>query len=56
LARVRQSEKAEQEGQQWAAQADIVIPASKETIVHGTHTKAAVWKKHLEFSMKETEG
>ena len=33
----------------------IVIPASKETVGHGTHTKAAVWKKHLERLMKETE-
>jgi homoserine O-acetyltransferase len=34
----------------------IVMPASKETIGHGTHTKAAVWKEHLEKFMKETEG
>jgi homoserine O-acetyltransferase/O-succinyltransferase len=34
----------------------IVIPASKETVGHGTHTKAAVWKEHLEKFMKETEG
>jgi homoserine O-acetyltransferase/O-succinyltransferase len=34
----------------------IVIPASKETVGHGTHTKAAVWKKHFESFMKETEG
>jgi homoserine O-acetyltransferase/O-succinyltransferase len=34
----------------------IVIPASQETIGHGTHTKAAVWKKHLEKLTKETEG
>jgi homoserine O-acetyltransferase len=33
----------------------IVIPASPETIGHGTHTKAAVWKQHLEKLMKETE-
>jgi len=33
----------------------IVIPASKETVGHGTHTKAAAWKKHLENFMKETE-
>jgi homoserine O-acetyltransferase len=26
----------------------IVIPLSDETVGHGTHTKAAVWKKHLE--------
>jgi homoserine O-acetyltransferase len=34
----------------------IVIPASKETVGHGTHTKAAVWKEQLEQLMKETEG
>jgi homoserine O-acetyltransferase/O-succinyltransferase len=34
----------------------IVIPASKETVGHGTHTKAAVWKEHLETFMKETGG
>ena len=34
----------------------IVIPASKETVGHGTHTRAAVWKEHLEKFMKETEG
>src|SRR5262249_33882131 len=34
----------------------IVIPASKETVGHGTHTKAAVWKEHLEKFMKETGG
>jgi homoserine O-acetyltransferase len=33
----------------------IVIPTSKETVGHGTHTKAAVWKKHLESFMKESE-
>ena len=33
----------------------VVIPASTETIGHGTHTKAAVWKKHLEKLLKETE-
>ena len=33
----------------------IVIPASKETVGHGTHTKAAVWKEHLEKLLKETE-
>jgi homoserine O-acetyltransferase len=32
----------------------ILIPASKDTIGHGTHTKAAVWKKHLEKFMEET--
>jgi len=34
----------------------IVIPTSKETVGHGTHTKAAVWKKYLESCMKATEG
>jgi homoserine O-acetyltransferase len=34
----------------------IVIPMSKETVGHGTHTKAAVWKEHLKNLMKETEG
>jgi homoserine O-acetyltransferase len=34
----------------------IVIPTSEETVGHGTHTKAAVWKEHLENLMKETEG
>jgi len=31
----------------------ILIPASDETAGHGTHTKAAVWKMHLETLMKE---
>jgi homoserine O-acetyltransferase len=34
----------------------LVIPASKETVGHGTHTRAAVWKDHLEKFLKETEG
>jgi homoserine O-acetyltransferase len=34
----------------------VVIPAGEETVGHGTHTKAAVWKGHLENLMKETEG
>jgi homoserine O-acetyltransferase len=33
----------------------LVIPASSQTVGHGTHTKAAVWKEHLEKFMKETE-
>lgn len=33
----------------------IVIPLSSETVGHGTHTKAAVWKEHLEKFLKETE-
>jgi homoserine O-acetyltransferase len=32
----------------------ILMPASEETVGHGTHTKAAVWKMHLENLMKET--
>jgi homoserine O-acetyltransferase len=34
----------------------LVIPAGRETVGHGTHTKAAVWKQHLEKLLKETEG
>jgi homoserine O-acetyltransferase len=33
----------------------LVIPGTKETVGHGTHTKAAVWKEHLEKFMKVTE-
>jgi homoserine O-acetyltransferase len=33
----------------------VVIPAGKETVGHSTHTRAAVWKGHLEQFMKETE-
>jgi homoserine O-acetyltransferase/O-succinyltransferase len=33
----------------------IVIPISAETIGHGTHTKAALWKQHLDVLMKQTE-
>ncbi len=33
----------------------IVIPISAETIGHGTHTKAAVWKEHLDVLLKQTE-
>src|SRR6185369_15003296 len=32
----------------------LVIPMSAETVGHGTHTKAAVWKQHLERFLKET--
>jgi homoserine O-acetyltransferase len=32
----------------------ILIPASDQTVGHGTHTKAAVWKGHLEKFLKET--
>jgi homoserine O-acetyltransferase len=34
----------------------IVIPASKETVGHGTHTKAAVWKEHLQKFLQGTGG
>jgi homoserine O-acetyltransferase len=34
----------------------VVIPAGKETVGHGTHTQAAVWKGHLETLLKETGG
>jgi homoserine O-acetyltransferase/O-succinyltransferase len=33
----------------------IVIPISAETIGHGTHTKAALWKQHLDELLKQTE-
>jgi homoserine O-acetyltransferase len=33
----------------------LIIPASSQTVGHGTHTRAAVWKDHLEKFMKETE-
>jgi homoserine O-acetyltransferase len=33
----------------------VVIPASRETVGHGTHTKAAVWRPHLVKFLKETE-
>jgi homoserine O-acetyltransferase/O-succinyltransferase len=33
----------------------IVVPISAETIGHGTHTKAAVWKQHLDALLKQTE-
>jgi homoserine O-acetyltransferase len=31
----------------------VVIPAGEATVGHGTHTKAAVWKEHLEKFLKE---
>src|SRR5262249_1475119 len=34
----------------------IVIPSSEATVCHGTYSKAAVWKKHMEWLMNETEG
>jgi homoserine O-acetyltransferase len=33
----------------------IVIPLSDLTAGHGTHTRAVVWKEHLETLLKETE-
>jgi homoserine O-acetyltransferase len=33
----------------------LVIPQSGATIGHGTHTKATVWKRHLEEFLKNTE-
>jgi homoserine O-acetyltransferase len=33
----------------------ILAPATDETVGHGTHTKAAVWKDHLEKFLKDTE-
>jgi homoserine O-acetyltransferase len=32
----------------------MVVPASADTIGHGTHTKAIVWKQYLETLLKET--
>jgi homoserine O-acetyltransferase len=34
----------------------IVVPASKATVGHGTHTRAAVWKEQLEKLLKESGG
>jgi homoserine O-acetyltransferase len=33
----------------------ILLPASEETVGHGTHTKARVWKSHLESFLKQTD-
>ena len=33
----------------------IVIPMSEQTVGHGTHTRAAVWKQHLEELLRESE-
>ncbi|HVJ83529.1 MAG TPA: hypothetical protein VNC50_20860, partial [Planctomycetia bacterium] len=33
----------------------ILYPQSAETVGHGTHTKASVWKEHLATLLKETE-
>ena len=33
----------------------IVMPMSEATVGHGTHTKASVWKQHLEKFMSELE-
>jgi homoserine O-acetyltransferase len=34
----------------------LIIPFGPDTIGHGTHTKAAVWKRHLDMFLRETEG
>jgi homoserine O-acetyltransferase len=34
----------------------LVIPAGEQTVGHGTHTRATVWKEQLEKLLKETEG
>jgi homoserine O-acetyltransferase len=34
----------------------VVVPAGKDTVGHGTHTRAAVWKEHLETFLKVTGG
>jgi homoserine O-acetyltransferase/O-succinyltransferase len=33
----------------------VVVPMSAETVGHGTHTKAAVWKRYLETLLKDSE-
>jgi homoserine O-acetyltransferase len=33
----------------------IVMPMTPQTVGHGTHTLAAVWKEHLERLLKESE-
>jgi homoserine O-acetyltransferase/O-succinyltransferase len=33
----------------------LLIPASDDTIGHGTHTKAVVWKRYLQELLQETE-
>jgi homoserine O-acetyltransferase len=33
----------------------VIVPMSAETVGHGTHTKAAVWKQYLETLLKESE-
>ena len=33
----------------------ILVPAGEDTVGHGTHTKASVWKNHLERFLKEAE-
>jgi homoserine O-acetyltransferase len=33
----------------------LVLPISAETIGHGTHTKAALWKQHLDALLRQTE-
>jgi len=33
----------------------ILVPASEQTVAHGTHTKASIWKDELEGFLKQTE-
>lgn len=33
----------------------IIIPESDQTVGHGSHTKAVLWKKYLERFLKKTE-
>jgi homoserine O-acetyltransferase/O-succinyltransferase len=33
----------------------VLMPLTAETVGHGTHTKAAVWKQHLEKLLKDSE-
>jgi homoserine O-acetyltransferase len=33
----------------------IVMPRGPQTVGHGTHTLAAVWREHLERLLKESE-
>jgi homoserine O-acetyltransferase len=43
----------EREIQQVAKGRAVLVPASAETVGHSTHTKAAVWKRHLEKFLKD---
>lgn len=33
----------------------LVIPMSRATVGHGTHTKASIWKQHLEALLRDSE-